>query len=97
MEGLARITTLDVPVAVHLVLAATMKQRDLDENMKAYRSLSPESLLFTKLDESWSYGEILNCSVGARAPLSYFTTGQKVPEDLEPATKERVVERLFRL
>jgi flagellar biosynthesis protein FlhF len=30
-------------------------------------------------------------------PLSFFTTGQKVPEDLEPATKERVVERIFRL
>lgn len=97
MEGLRNLAGLDIPLAFHLVLSATMKQRDLDENIKAYRFLSPESLLFTKLDESWSYGEILNCSVGSRTPLSYFTTGQKVPEDLEAATKERVVERLFRL
>ncbi|MCA2959835.1 MAG: hypothetical protein IOD12_06245 [Silvanigrellales bacterium] len=97
MEGLRSLAGLDIPLAFHLVLAATMKQRDLDENIKAYRFLAPESLVFTKLDESWSYGEILNCSVGSRTPLSYFTTGQKVPEDLEPATKERVVERLFRL
>ena len=97
MESLRKLTGLEVPLAFHLVLSATMTQRDLDENVKAYRILDPESLLFTKLDESWSYGEILNCSVGSRTPISYFTTGQKVPEDLEPATKERVVERLFRL
>jgi flagellar biosynthesis protein FlhF len=97
MRGLAELSGIEIPLAFHLVLAATMKQRDLDENLKAYKAVSPESLIFTKLDESWSYGEILNCSVGGRLALSYFTTGQKVPEDLEAATKERVVERLFRL
>lgn len=97
MDNLRKLQQVQLPLHFHLVLSSTMKQRDMEENIKAFRFLSLESLLFTKLDESWSFGEILNCVIRGKIPLSYFTTGQKVPEDLEVATKERVVERLFRL
>ena len=97
MEGLRRLKDSAIPIHFHLVIAATMKQRDIDENLSAFRFLAPESLMFTKLDESWSFGEILNTAMLGQLPLSYFSTGQAVPEDLEVATKERVIERLFRL
>lgn len=97
MNDLKAMNQMAIPIHFHMVLASTMKQRDMDENIKAFRFLSLESLLFTKLDESWSFGEIFNCNVRSKLPLSYFTTGQKVPDDLETASKERVVERLFRL
>ena len=89
----------NLPVAAHfqLVVSSNTKQRDLEETVKNYRILGPKSLIFTKLDESWGFGEILNTAVFSKLPLSYFTTGQKVPEDLEAATKERVIERLLRL
>ncbi|NBO37482.1 flagellar biosynthesis protein FlhF [bacterium] len=97
LDQLKQLGTMPFPVHFHMVQSASMKQRDLDENLKAFRMISPQSLIFTKLDESWSFGEILNTNITSRIPLSFFTTGQKVPEDLEPATKERVVERIFRL
>jgi flagellar biosynthesis protein FlhF len=97
MEQLRQLSSMHFPVHFHMVLSASMKQRDLDETLKAFRMINPQSLLFTKLDESWSFGEILNTNITSKIPLSFFTTGQKVPEDLEPATKERVVERIFKL
>ncbi|MEN9810439.1 MAG: hypothetical protein RLZZ488_2006 [Pseudomonadota bacterium] len=97
MEQLRQLSTMPFPVHYHMVLSASMKQRDLDETLKAFRTVSPQSLIFTKLDESWSFGEILNTNITSKIPVSFFTTGQKVPEDLEPATKERVVERIFKL
>jgi flagellar biosynthesis protein FlhF len=97
MEQLRQLSSMPFPVHFHMVLSASMKQRDLDETLKAFRTVNPQSLLFTKLDESWSFGEILNTNITSKIPLSFFTTGQKVPEDLEPATKERVVERIFKL
>jgi flagellar biosynthesis protein FlhF len=97
MDQLRQLSTMPFPVHFHMVLSASMKQRDLDETLKSFRMVNPQSLLFTKLDESWSFGEILNTNISSKIPLSFFTTGQKVPEDLEPATKERVVERIFKL
>lgn len=97
MDQLRNLANMPFPVHFHMVQSASMKQRDLDENLKAFRMVNLQSLIFTKLDESWSFGEILNTNITSKLPLSFFTTGQKVPEDLEPATKERVVERIFRL
>ncbi|WGL58688.1 flagellar biosynthesis protein FlhF [Pigmentibacter sp. JX0631] len=97
METLKRLAEAPLPIEFHLVLSCTMKQRDIDETIRGFRFLTPSSLIFTKLDESWAFGEILNTSVQNKLPLSYFTTGQRVPEDIEIASKERVVERLLKL
>ncbi len=97
METLKKLAEAPMPIEFHLVLSCTMKQRDIDETIRGFRFLTPASLIFTKLDESWAFGEILNTSVQNKLPLSYFTTGQRVPEDIEIASKERVVERLLKL
>lgn len=97
MESLRKLLQAPLPIEFHLVLSCTMKQRDIDETIRGFKFLSPSSLIFTKLDESWAFGEILNSSIQNKIPLSYFTTGQRVPEDIEIASKERVVERLLKL
>ena len=97
VESLKRIADLPLPIEFHLVISSSMKQRDIDETIRAFRFLSPSSLIFTKLDESWAFGEILNSTVQSKIPLSYFTTGQRVPEDIEIASKERVAERILKL
>lgn len=97
IESLKALKDVDVPIHFHLAIPSTMKQRDIDETVRAFSFLSLESIIFTKLDESWNYGEILNTAVRSKLPLSYFATGQRVPEDLEVANKERIVERLFQL
>lgn len=80
----------------HLVLSATTKDRDLREVINNYRCLNIESFIFTKIDESNSFGEIVNQCVRAKKPLSYLTTGQKVPEDLELASAQRVTELVLK-
>lgn len=99
-QSLWELTSLknsDLPVSFQLVLSANLKQRDLDENILAFRSLHPSGLIFTKIDESWGYGEIVNTSILGRIPISYFATGQSVPQGLESASKERIIERIFQL
>jgi flagellar biosynthesis protein FlhF len=52
-------------------------------------------LLFTRLDETETYGPILNEAVRTGLPISFLATGQQVPEDLEAATKARIIELLL--
>ncbi|MCM2250581.1 MAG: flagellar biosynthesis protein FlhF, partial [Geothrix sp.] len=73
-------------VETHLVMSATTKPRDLAEIAARYEPLKPTRLLFTKLDETSTYGPILSTLVRVKRPLSYLGTGQEVPEALELAT-----------
>jgi flagellar biosynthesis protein FlhF len=55
-----------------------------------YTSFAPAKLLFTRLDETDSCGVILNESVRTGLPISFLGTGPRIPEDLEPASKDRI-------
>jgi flagellar biosynthesis protein FlhF len=57
----------------------------------------PEGIIMSKLDEGTIYGAIYNISQKAKLPLLYFTTGQRVPEDIEDATPERVASLILDL
>ncbi len=76
----------------HLILSATTKALDLREIIEKFDIFSPDFLCFTKLDETTTFGCILNEQHRIARPLSYFGIGQRVPEDLEVAAKERVSE-----
>jgi flagellar biosynthesis protein FlhF len=55
----------------------------------------PQRLLFTRLDETSSAGPILNEAVRRSRPISFFGTGQRIPEDVEAASRARLVELLL--
>lgn len=84
-------------VKTELVLSATTRDQELLETVKRFSMFHPQGLIFSKLDEASLYGAIYNVSQKAKLPLVYFTTGQKVPEDIEEATPERVVSLLMDL
>jgi flagellar biosynthesis protein FlhF len=63
--------------------------------LESYRFLGDYKLLFTKLDEAESLGNILNVKMASGKPLSYFTIGQSVPDDIEVADSEKVARRLL--
>ena len=97
-ETLAQLRNLldELPeVETHLVLSATTKPRDLTEIAARYEPLHPTRLLFTKLDETSTYGPILSTLVRVKRPLSYLGTGQEVPEALELATSRRVADLIL--
>src|SRR3984957_8315988 len=81
---------------VHLVLPASMKRADLARNIRGYAAFRPDFLLFTKLDETESQGAILSAALEADKPLSFFATGQNIPEDLEPAHARALLASVFR-
>jgi flagellar biosynthesis protein FlhF len=82
-------------VAVHLVLSATASPSTLSDTVARFKSLNLTSLVFTKLDESTMFGPLLSTALHSQIPMSYFTTGQRVPEDIEVATSERVVDLIL--
>jgi flagellar biosynthesis protein FlhF len=92
---LAQFLTTRSDVDTHLVLPASMKSLDLSRVVDRYEIFRPQRLLFTKLDETSSFGAIFQEAARSRKPLSFFTTGQRIPEDLEIASKSRLVELIL--
>lgn len=80
---------------VYLVLSATTKYRDLKEICDIYRSISDFSLIFTKLDETTAYGNLLNIKLYADADISYTTNGQNVPDDISVFQSQEIVKKLL--
>ena len=60
-----------------------------------YTTFAPAKLLFTRLDETDSYGAILNEPVRTGLPVSFLGTGPQIPEDFELATKDRIADLLL--
>lgn len=84
-----------VDAEIHLVISATTKSTDVDEIVKAFGQVSIDRVIITKLDETTSYGVILQTCERTRAPLSFVTTGQGVPEDIEVATGEKLAQLIL--
>lgn len=80
---------------VYLVLSATTKYRDLKEICDIYRRISDYALIFTKLDETSAYGNLLNIKLYADADISYTTNGQNVPEDISVFQSQEIVKKLL--
>lgn len=95
MAELSTFFTDNQRVEVHLVLSATASALNLSDTVTRFKPLGVKTLVFTKLDESTSFGVLLSTAHHAHLPLSYFTTGQRVPEDIEVATPERVVDLIL--
>lgn len=80
---------------VYLVLSATTKYRDLLDIVDIYKDISDYKIIFTKLDETTTYGNLLNVRMYSGAELSYVTTGQNVPDDMEIFDTQKVVKQLL--
>ncbi len=80
---------------VYLVLAASTKMKDLIHIADSYKEISDYRLIFTKLDETYSFGTIFNLRIHTDAPLSYVTYGQNVPEDIDVFKPQQIVKKLL--
>ena len=83
------------PDEVHLVLSATASLRTMRDVMKRFSSLSPNRIIFSKLDEASAYGNIVNLVVDHPIPISYLTMGQQVPDDIQPAGNAAIAHMIF--
>jgi flagellar biosynthesis protein FlhF len=82
-------------IDTHLVLSATTRMQDLRRIVARYGACTPSRLLFTKLDETEEYGNLFELAYQTTLPLSYWSTGQRVPEDVELADAARLADLLL--
>jgi flagellar biosynthesis protein FlhF len=83
-------------IDTQLVLPSSMKGPDLTRIVDAFEIFRPQRLLFTKTDETNSFGPIVNESNRTGKPVSFLATGQRIPEDLETASAARLVDIILR-
>ncbi len=82
---------------IHLVLSCLAKDSDLTEIGKRYKVTGFQDVIFTGLDESAQHGTIYNFMKRFSVPLHSFGIGTRVPEDFEVATRERVLDLIFKI
>lgn len=80
---------------IFLVLSATTKYRDLISIADTYSEMTDYKLIFTKLDETTTLGNLLNLRLHTGALLSYVTCGQNVPDDIEVFNPQKTVKQLL--
>jgi flagellar biosynthesis protein FlhF len=97
MSEIYQIFGRDLPIEVYLTLSVTTKDTDQSEITRRFGQIPLAGVVYTKLDESTTFGSIFNHSIRFKTPVAYLTTGQKVPEDIEVATKERLVDLLLNI
>ncbi len=81
---------------VHLVMSATSSERSLLREAAAFGALGVDRIVLTKLDEAAGFGTLLSVTRKLGMRISFVTTGQEVPKDLEPASAHRLAEFLLR-
>ena len=83
-------------IDTHLVLTASMDRAGLRSAIDRFDEFNPGKLIFTRMDETTSAAAVFSEAARTQKPLSFLCHGQSVPEDIEEATKDRVIDSLAR-
>ncbi len=83
------------PDEVHLVLSTTVSRECAELAIERFADVRVDKLIFTKLDEARHVGNVLNVVRAVKKPLSYVTTGQDVPADIEVARGRRIAQLIL--
>lgn len=92
MKQLLKITRVN-PVFV-LTVSANTKVSEIEKIFKNFDVFDYSSIIITKLDESGTIGGILNAAINSKKNIMYITTGQRVPNDIERATKNNLMDKM---
>ena len=79
----------------YLVLSATNGSRNLYDAAEAFQMFDYSSIIFTKLDEAVTYGNIFNVAVKYNLPLSFLANGQVIPDDIIAANSEYIANMVY--
>ncbi|BEV08153.1 flagellar biosynthesis protein FlhF [Methylophilus sp. DW102] len=94
-EQLSMLSRADSPIQKLLCLNATSTGDTLTDVMRSYKKHDIAGCIVTKLDEAAAIGNVLDVLIRERMRLFYTTSGQRVPEDIEVADKQALVERVL--
>jgi flagellar biosynthesis protein FlhF len=90
MEELKKIVEMSQANEVFLVISANTRVKDYKEIIETYGFLEDYKLVITKIDETNSVGNVLNLKYYSNKPLTYITTGQSVPDDIEVINADKL-------
>jgi flagellar biosynthesis protein FlhF len=79
----------------HLLVSATTSREETINIIEKFSVAEVTNFIFSKVDECSKPGVIFNVMAERNRPLSYLTTGQDVPEDIEMATEAGLLALLF--
>jgi flagellar biosynthesis protein FlhF len=96
IEELKKIISADLDISSHLLLSVPTTESEMNKTAINFGPVRYQSYVFTKIDEAQKCGSILNQIMKLDLPISYITTGQSVPEDIERANKEKILNLLVR-
>jgi len=96
MKELRRLMEGAHEVSSHLVLSVTTEPQDMKEVARNFSILNPETYVFTKLDETRRPGTIIDQVCRLNMPISFITSGQRVPEDIVAASKSSILKLILR-
>ncbi len=82
-------------IDVNLVLSSTTKLEDLIDIYKGFSFLNIDTIIFTKMDETKTFGNIFSFVYDINKPISYFSIGQEVPDDIMEAEGEFLIKSIF--
>jgi flagellar biosynthesis protein FlhF len=77
-----------------LTISSSVKPREVKRIFKNFSIFDYNSVIITKLDESETIGAVINESITYNKSIMYCTTGQRVPNDIEKATKINIMEKI---
>ena len=96
IEELNRFLDAVPEVETRLCLSAASAEGQMEEALANFSRARVDGLIFTKLDEAASLGPVFNQQARTGLPIAYFTTGQRVPEDIEEAAAKRLIGGIFK-
>jgi len=82
-------------IEVNLLISATVKYEDIKDIYETFSFLNLDSVILSKFDETKHLGTVLSYLLLHPVPLSYFSVGQEVPDDLVVADKEYLLQRFI--
>ncbi len=85
----------ELPIRCYLVMSAATQYAIMKETIEAFNVFEPYAGILTKLDETVSAGAAVSALIENRLPLSFISDGQKVPENLRPATEYGLAGKIF--
>jgi flagellar biosynthesis protein FlhF len=93
---LSEIAQISEANKVYLVLPSNLSAKNYEKYIESFKKLNISGLIITKIDETNAIGPLFDILLNKKIPISYFSTGQNVPDDIERANAEMFVNLLMR-
>jgi len=91
IDEILQLIKADFRISAHLVLSVTSESTIMKDAASAFSVFNPDTVVFTKIDETKRCGKILDHVSDMKLPVSLITNGQRVPEDLMIPDKRQLL------